>query len=71
MSYKPEVMVMGEPGKWHGNGLRFATLQEAQDNARDLARRWTLVIDHRAVESPDPVGYAWVNGELHAVEPAE
>lgn len=59
MSYRPMVYVQGE---WAGNGLRFATKEEALASARDLSLRWTLVIDYRADESDDPVNYALVDG---------
>ena len=58
MSWKPEV-IADNSGKWCGNGLRFATQQEAEDNALDLMSRWLLVRDTRAIESPDPVNYTW------------
>jgi hypothetical protein len=54
MSWKPEV-IADSTGKWCGNGLRFATHQEAQANALNLAMRWTAVRAIRAVESDDPV----------------
>jgi len=63
MSFKPEVQTCNDPGKWYGNALRFATLEEAQANARDLMSRWLLVVDCRAVESPDPVNYRWIPGQ--------
>lgn len=59
MSYRPMVYVQGE---WAGNGLRFATKEEAETSAYLLAQRWTLVDDWRADESDDPVNYAWVDG---------
>jgi hypothetical protein len=52
MSYKPQVKVNGE---WNGNGLRFATEEEAERSANDLFGRWTLCTDHRAEESDEPV----------------
>jgi hypothetical protein len=58
MSFKPEV-IADSSGKWCGNALRFATRGEAEANARDLAMRWTLVVDWRATESTDPVNYRW------------
>lgn len=64
MSWSPEVEV---GGKFYGNALRFATKEEAEANASDLYRRWTLTTDHRAVESTDPVNYRWVNGKLEEV----
>ena len=67
MSYKPEV-VDDNSGKWAGNGLRFATREEAEANVRDLRARWLLVTDTRVVESDDPVNYRWIDGQLVAVE---
>lgn len=61
MSYRPKVFVQGE---WAGNGLRFATEEEARRSACDLASRWTLVDDWRADESGDPVNSAIEDGRL-------
>ena len=61
MSYRPMVFVHGE---WAGNGLRFATREEAERSAADLAARWLLVEDFRVDESSDPVNYAIVDGRL-------
>jgi hypothetical protein len=68
MSWKPEV-IADNSGKWYGNALRFATKAEAETSAYDLAMRWTSVRDWRAVESPDPVNYAVIDGRLTAVTP--
>ena len=54
MSYKPQVKVINE-SKWHDNGLRFATMQEAEKSASDLFSRWTACTEHRGTESDDPV----------------
>ncbi len=51
-SYKPQVKVNDQ---WNGNGLRFATKEEAESRAADLFSRWTLCTGHRAIESDDPV----------------
>jgi len=59
MSYRPMVYVQGE---WAGNGVRFATPEEAEAAARNLAARWFLVDDIRVDESEDEVNYAWNNG---------
>jgi len=67
MSWKPEV-IADATGKWYDNAMRFATKEEAEENAKNLAMRWTLVRDFRAVESDDPVNYRWVNGGLVPVE---
>jgi len=49
-------------GGWAGNGLRFATEEEARASACDLYSRWTLCEDYRADESDDEVNYVWDNG---------
>ena len=67
MSWAPEVQT-DLSGKWYGNALRFATLEEAQANVRDLALRWTAVLETRVVESSDPVNYAYVNGALQRLK---
>jgi hypothetical protein len=71
MSFKPEVKVGSDP-KWYDNALVFATRKEAEDNAKNLSMRWLQVVDHRAVESTEPVNYHWdgdaYNGVLVAVE---
>lgn len=59
MSFRPMVYVQGE---WAGNGLRFATSDEAEASARNLMARWFLVDDIRVDESEDAVNYAWDNG---------
>lgn len=63
VSYKPEVST-DSSGIFYSNALAFATHEEALDNARDLAGRWMLVRDYRAVESTEPVNYAYVDGKL-------
>lgn len=68
MSWAPEV-VADSSGEFCGNSLRFATKEEAEANAHDLMMRWMLVTDTRAVESSDPVNYAWKDGRLEAVKP--
>ena len=65
MSYRPMVYVQGE---WAGNGLRFATREEAEQSAAGLAGRWMLVDDWRVDESSDPVNYALVDGRLVEVK---
>ena len=67
MSFAPEVQT-DSTGKWYGNALRFATREEAEDNAENLRMRWLLVRETRAVESDDPVNYRWTDDGLKAVE---
>lgn len=55
-SFKPEV-VADASGKWCGNALRFATMEEAERSASSLATRWALVRDTRVVASDDPPNY--------------
>jgi hypothetical protein len=68
-SYAPEV-IADSTGKWCGNGLRFATEQEALDNVRDLEMRWFSVRETRVVESNDPVNYTYHDRQLRAVSDA-
>lgn len=68
MSYAPEV-IADSSGKWVGNGLRFATYQEAFDYAFDLSLRWTMVTNWHAVESTDPVNFSYLGKELTEVQP--
>lgn len=67
MSYKPEVQTGNDP-KFYSNSLAFATYAEALQSASELSQRWMLVVDYRAVESDQPVNYAYVDGQLKAVE---
>lgn len=53
-SWAPEV-IADRSGTWAGNALRFATRKEAEEYAKDLYSRWTLVSEWRVVESSDPV----------------
>lgn len=68
-SWKPEVQTIGDGDKWNSNALRFATKEEAEYSARDLAGRWMLVTAHRAAPSDDPVNYQIVDGQLTAIPP--
>lgn len=52
VSYKAEVLVQGS---WTGNGLRFPTERAAELYGKDLAERWTLCVDSRAIPSDEPV----------------
>lgn len=56
MSFRPMVSTGGE---FAGNALRFATREEAESSAHDLACRWMLVERFRVDESEDPVNYMW------------
>jgi hypothetical protein len=64
MSWKPEVFA---EGAWTGNGLAFATKEEAEQWGADLLMRWFVPTDSRAVESTDPVNYKIIDGKLEAV----
>ena len=54
VSFAVEV-IADDSGKWCGNGLRFATPDEAKDHAKDLYSRWMAVKQYRVVPSTDPV----------------
>lgn len=61
MSYKVEV-IADSSGKWYSNAIRYATPEEAEDAAADLASRWLLVREHRVAASEEPVNYRRVGG---------
>lgn len=65
MGFRPMVNVNG--CEWAGNGLVFATKEEAEANAKALMWRWTSVTDTRADETNEPVNYRWENDRLVAV----
>ena len=54
-------------GKWAGNGLRFATQEEAIGSAMLTRMRWWMVEDVRATESLDPINYRFENNDNVAV----
>ncbi len=60
-SWAAEV-IADNSGKFCGNGCRFATKEEAELYAVDLSLRWTLVREHRVVESNEPVNYEFKDG---------
>jgi hypothetical protein len=70
MSWSPEV-IADNTGKWCGNGLRFATKEEAEQNVFDLSMRWTSVRETRVVESTDPVNYTYHDRHLKALPDAQ
>jgi hypothetical protein len=66
MSYKPQVKVNDN---WNGNGLVFATKEEAERSASNLFSRWTLCTAHRAIETDEPVKNALnAEGKLQFLE---
>ena len=46
--FKIEVKTGADP-KWYSNAKRYDTMEEAEAAALDLASRWLLVVDYRAV----------------------
>jgi hypothetical protein len=54
MSFKVVVRVTGE-SKFCGNGLRFATEQEAKTYGNDLSSRWFAVEEWKVEPSEDEV----------------
>ncbi len=58
MSWAPQATT--DSGQWAGNGLRFATREEAEKYVAEFS----LVRSTRVVESSDPVNYHWENGRL-------
>jgi hypothetical protein len=58
MSWAPQATT--DSDRWVGNGLRFATREEAEAYVAGLS----LVRNTRVVESSDPVNYRWENGRV-------
>lgn len=65
-SYKAEVLALGETS-YSSNGLRFATKDEAQLYADDLAMRWSMVDTTRIVEVEGTPNYKWDHSKQTAV----
>jgi hypothetical protein len=66
MSWKAEV-IADNSGKFCGNGMAFATKEEAERYVADLSMRWFAVTNTRVVESDEPVNYAIVGDKLEAL----
>jgi hypothetical protein len=66
-SYACEVLAQG---KWVGNGLRFATSEEAQQYGADLLSRWTMPDEARVAPSEEPVNYTFANGRAQPIASA-
>jgi hypothetical protein len=73
MSYIPQIKGVGESA-WTGNGLRFATADEALAYAADLQGRWmgcqSGAANRNAGESTDPVSHVWIDGRLVTIAEA-
>lgn len=65
-SYMVEV-IADSSGKWCGNLLRFSTKEDAETYGRDLQARWTAVLEHRVMPSPDQPKHRWSAEEQRAV----
>lgn len=50
MKYKVQV-IADNSGKWVGNGLEFATVEEAKSYAVDLFSRWMAVRQWRVIDA--------------------
>lgn len=64
-SYKPEFLI---GGKWYDNAVRFATEEEARNNAYDKFLVWTVPTDYRATPSDDPPNYRYGPGGLEPIK---
>lgn len=62
MSWAAKVQT-DRTGNWYGNGLRFATQQEARTYASELEVRWTAVHSWMVEASADPVNSVWRDGK--------
>jgi hypothetical protein len=62
LSWAPEVMT--DSGSWAGNGLRFASKEEAEM----YVAQFSSTRSTRVIESFDPVNYRWDNGQVIRVK---
>lgn len=70
MHYKAEVQADSSSERWNGNGLVFATYEEAESYVKDLEHRWTLVRATRVVTTDAPVNMVWPpDGKLRGPQP--
>ena len=69
MGFKPMIKTM-EDSKFYGNGLCFATREEAEFSAKDIYSRWLMATEWAVEESDDPVNYRidLETGRMTAVE---
>jgi hypothetical protein len=58
LSWAPEAMT--DSGNWAGNGLRFATKEEAEM----YVAQFSSARNTRVIESFEPVNYRWQDGRL-------
>jgi hypothetical protein len=67
MSWEVEV-VADASGQWAGNGVRFATHEEADAYQRDLRARWAFLLrDARVVERKEPATHRRQGTQLVAL----
>jgi len=69
MSYKA-WMCTGRDD-WNTNALVFATEKEAEDYAKDLSYRWTLVEQYEVRKSDEEVNYGFIDGQLTTIDSTE
>ena len=67
ISYKPEFCI---DGIWYDNAVRFATHEEAEQNAREKFLVWTMPTAYRVSPSEDRPNYRQTATGIEAIEPA-
>jgi len=70
MSYRPMMEFkerQRDGSHYAGNGLRFATKEEAEDQAKDLMSRWLVPCGYRIDLSPDRPNYKWDSASQKSV----
>lgn len=70
-SFKYEIEVDGEPGKWYPNQVAFATKAEAEAAGRDKFSSWMMAKNYRVVPSTEKPNYVWSNGGMKRIEEGE
>ncbi len=52
--YKVQV-IADSTGKWIDNGLKFKTIEDAEEYAENLAARWSAVLQWRVIDPSRPI----------------
>lgn len=66
-SFKAEIEVSAEPGKWYPNGQAFATREEADSAGNRTFSNWMAAKGYRVVPSTEKPNYRWVDGRSVAI----
>lgn len=67
-SWGAEVQTVGGGDAWTGNGIFLPTKEQAEEYAKDLSAKWTLVTAYRVVQKAERPNYSWLDGGPVAIK---